>query len=463
MTVCDDVREPATLDPQKEFIEKNHTIVQQIYEGLVRFDPNGTIEPALAVSWKKISPTVTQFFLRKDVFFHNGEPFDADSVKFSIERYLDPKTGFPAAGFIQGLKTVEVIDPLTINIVTAYPDDLLLNRLAGFVMMVPSGYVRKNGDDALKSHPIGTGPFRFKAWIPNEQIELEANKNYWQKPWPKIPVLIFRFVKLEEQIPLLLAHKLDIVTDIPGTETYAIQTSGVAAVIKCPSLTTVGASFNSNSAPLQNKLVRQALNYAINKEELIRYALLGNGQSTASLALQEPSKTTLNPYAYDPEKAKRLLKNAGYPNGFTVHMIEVKATRTAKIIAAHWKRIGLDVDFTSATDATIGEQLKSGKWDIFLGYCPDPMYHPFFIHSIFLYSKSPYSLTNDPKLDHLIEALVAGGSVSDLTTYVNEEAFTLFTYRQIKTYGVRNGITFEPYKSGMPYFRQLDVESDETQ
>lgn len=137
LVVCDDVAAPPTLDPQKQFTEKNHTILQQIFEGLVRFGPAGQIEPALAVSWERLGPAVMRFHLRPDVSFHNGEPFNADSVKYTLERYLDPKTGFPALGFISSVEKVETVDPLTIDIVTKFPDGLLLNRLAGFVLIVP--------------------------------------------------------------------------------------------------------------------------------------------------------------------------------------------------------------------------------------------------------------------------------------------------------------------------------------
>ncbi|MCX5792460.1 MAG: ABC transporter substrate-binding protein, partial [Elusimicrobia bacterium] len=122
LTVCDDVSDPMTLDPQKQFSEKNHTICQQIFDGLLRFDPDGKIEPALAVSWERIDDTRMRFKLREGVFFHNGEPFDSEAVKFSIERYLDPRTGFPALGFIDSIARVEIVDKYTADIVTKNPD-----------------------------------------------------------------------------------------------------------------------------------------------------------------------------------------------------------------------------------------------------------------------------------------------------------------------------------------------------
>ncbi len=471
--VCDDTQEPLTLDPQKEFTEKNHTVVQQIFDGLVRFDPKGMIEPSLATSWDRINPTTVQFHLRSGVLFHNGEPFDARAVKFSIERYLDPATAFPARGFIDSIDHVDIIDLHTINLVTKYPDSLLLNRLAGFIVIVPPAYVVRNHGQDWNEHPVGTGAFQFKSWKHNQEIELEANPHYWEQGWPKITHLYFRFLDTKDQLRELIEGGLGMATDIPGTETLNIERSRTATVIKCPTLYTVAASFNVTTGPLKNIYLRQALNYAIDKEELIRYDLLGNGYPVKSLVLTDEStpldESKLDLYPYDPEKAKELLKMANYDARVPLRMLEVKAERAAKIIIAQWKRVGIAAQMVSSTDAKINEDVRKADWDIVLGACPDPMHHPFFIHSIFLYSKSPFSLTRDPELDKLIEALPQefdpareDQKIQQLASYVNKNALSLFTYQRIKTYGVHKNVHFQAYSSGMPYFRRALVDGQES-
>jgi len=468
LVVCDDVVDPHTLDPQREFIEKNHTIVQQIYDGLIRFNADGEIVPALAISWREISPTGTRFELRQGVRFHNGEVFDAEAVKFSIERYLDPNTGFPALGFIRTIKSVEILGPHSVVIHTHVPDALLRERLAGFVMMVPPAYVREK-PDGLARAPVGTGAFRFRAWVPGKEIVLERNPDRWGET-PSLEGLVFRFEDKPTQLKLLLSGQVDIVTDVPGTETFAIQRSQVARIVKRPSLATVAASFNLSSGPVSSLLVRQALNYALDKEALIRYDLLGNGRPVRSLDLPREKETvdaSLNGYSYDPARANALLREAGYPKGFRIRVLEVKATRAAKVIAAYWRRIGIQVTVVSTDDAEIGDQMKKG-WDVFLGYCPDPMHNPFFIHSIFLHSMSPYSLTKDATTDRYIEDLMTPGTaeerrgrVRQLVAHVNRNALTLFTYQQVKTAGVRNDVRFQPYLSGMPYFKDTAIGAAE--
>lgn len=468
LTICDDVQDPATLDPQKQFSEKNHTLVQQIYEGLVRFGPDGTIEPGLAVEWRRLDPLTFQFRLRKGVRFHDGEPFDAEAVRFSIERYLRPETGFPALGFISSLSRVDVLDSHTVNVVTRVPDGLILNRLAGFIVVVPPAYVRRNGEHALSERPVGTGPFRFERWEKGRQIVLSANRHYWDPALPKVDRLVFRFLPEVEQVAGLLAGDVDIVTELPGRSTFRVQSSTAARVVKSRSLYTVTASLNVSSGPLRDARVRRALNHGIDKRELVRYELFGNGEPIGSLIFpRHPARfhdDTLKPYEYSPAAARRLLAEAGAVPGLRLRILEVKATRAARIITAQWRRLGIESDVVSTTDARMRDDLRSGHWDVFLSGCPDPMYHPYFIHSIFLHSLSPYSLGRDAKVDDLIESLAREideteqvRRTKELARHASREALALFTYQRVKTYGVRRGVVFEPYASGMPHYRTAEV------
>ncbi len=306
LVVCDGAEEPATLDPQREFTEKNHTIVQQIYDGLVRFSPSGTIEPALATSWKRLDALRTRFELRDGVKFHNGEPFNAEAVKFTIERYLDPKTGFPAVSFLNSIDRVEIVDPHTVDIITKYPDGLLLNRLAAFVLIVPPQYLREKGEDALQRHPVGTGAFRFEEWTPDTHIKLVANHDYWAEGLPHLETLTFRFAPFEKQVELLLAGKVDLVTELPGTLTTKVEQAKNARVIKKNTFWTVGATMRTSDGPLSDVRVRRALNLAIDREALIRFDVRGNGSILASLTMpgQEGHNPDLKPYEYDPGKAQ---------------------------------------------------------------------------------------------------------------------------------------------------------------
>lgn len=468
LVVCDDVQDPATLDPQKEFSEKNHTLVQQMYEGLVRFGPAGEIIPALATSWRRIDPLTMEFSLRRGVVFHDGEPFDAEAVRFSIERYLRPDTGFPALGFIDSLSRAEVLDAHTVRLVTRYPDGLLLNRLAGFVMVVPPRYVREKGEHALAERPVGTGPFRFVRWEKGNGVFLAANERYWNEGTPKVEALSFRFLPEEKQVDALLAGEIDVLTTLPGTRTLAVQRSSTAYVVKKPTFYTVAGNFNVARGPLANKRVREALNLAIDRKLLVRYDLLGNGVPIATLTLPGESghNGNLPLYPYDPSRAKRILAEEGYGRGFKLNfLLKVNAARTGRIIAKQLEALGVKMEITPVTDAELFMKLRQREqWDVAMYDCPDPMHHAFFIRSIFLAGGSPFSLATVPGVDERIAAMVQEldpekqrVASEELDAYIRNEHLALPTYQRVRTYGLRRGVEFTPYVSGMPYFHEAAV------
>lgn len=462
LVVCDDVQDPMTLDPQKEFSEKNHTLLQQVYEGLVRLDSEGRVEPALALSWERLDPRRVRFHLRPGVRFHDGEPFDAEAVRFSLARYLDPGTGFPALGFIASLERAEVVDPLTVDIVTKFPDGLLLNRLAGFILIVAPGRAPLEGAESLAQKPAGTGPFMFESWERGRAVSLKANADYWRKGFPKAERLVFRFIPAKKQVAALLSGEVDLLTELPGARTTEALQSGRVDIVKRPTFYTVTASLNASEGPLADLRVRRALNYAIDKEELIRYDLLGNGQilATTTMEQEEGHNPELKPFPYDPKKARALLAAAGYPKGFKLKAaVKMQGERAAGILAHQLKRVGVELETRVFADADLPRALAAERWDMFLAGCPDPMAHSYFIQSIFLFSQSPYRVSLNPEYDRRMTAMAGALDAAERTAlareldaYVRDEALLLFLYQRIKTYGVRKGIVFRPTITGMPYF-----------
>ena len=462
LTVSDDIADPLTLDPQRQFSEKNHTICQQIFDGLVRFDPEGKIEPALAVSWERLDVTRTRFKLREGVAVHNGEPFDSAAVKFSIERYLDPATGFPARAFIDSIERVETPDKYTVDIITKYPDGILLNRLAGFILISPPAYIKEKGGEYFASDPVGTGAFIFRKWDKGKQLSLEANKKYWLSGYPKIDGLVFKFIPQEKQLKALFSGEVDLITDLPGTQTLKLKSRPGFTVMKKASFYTVPPCLNLSSGPLSSVRVRKAMNYALNKESLIRYDLLGNGKPIATFSMEGEvgHNASLTPYKFDLSKAKNLLAEAGYPDGFRLKvLVKANAGRTAKIIASDLKKAGIILDITIVADADILKEFASKVYDMAIGGNPDPMYHSYFNQAIVLYSRSPFCLGGDTEFDKMLGDMVStldaskGADLSkELDTYIYNNAMSLFTYQKIIVSGVKKTVRFIPSASGMPYF-----------
>lgn len=464
LTVCDDVSDPKTLDPHKEFSEKNHTICQQIFDGLVRFNPNGKIEPALALSWERMDNTRIRFKLREGVTFHNGEPFNALAVKFSIERYLDPQTGFPALGFIDSISRVEIIDKYTTDVVTRYPDGLLLNRLASFILIAPPHYITEKGAEYFARNPVGTGAFVFKRWEHGNSIHLAANKEYWLKGFPKVDNLVFKFIPYTKQLNALLSGEADLLTDLPGTQTLKVKANPKYTVLKKASFYTMPFALKLSSGPLSSLNVRKALNHAVNKDSLIRYDLLGNGLPIATLSMvgETGHNSSLKPYSYDLAAARKLLAQAGHQNGFTLKfLVKRNAERFAKIVTTNFKKIGVNLHITLVSDAQMIQEFNSGKYDIFVADVPDVMCHSFFIQAIVLFSKSPFAWGGDDKFDDMLMKMVATVNPKESTKmaeeidrYVYDNAMSIFTYQKTAIYGLNKKLHFTPYVSRMPYFYQ---------
>lgn len=462
LRVCDDVDQPATLDPFRVFSEKTHTIIQQVIEPLVRFDPEGKLEPCLAESWERTSPTAVRFHLRKGVFFHDGTPFDAKAVKFSLEKFVAPETKYPGFGFVGTIARVDIIDEFTVDVVTHVPDGLLLNRLAAFCHVVSPKAYRELGAEAFGEAPVGTGPFKFQAWAKGKEINLEKNDGYWMAGFPKVSKISFIFLPIETQLKELYAGKTDIVTEMPGTRTLITMESGTATVVKKETYFTIVGVMNINLGPLKDKRVRQAINLAINREDFIRYDVLANGTliATSTMPGEEGHDPTLKPYPYDLPRAKELMKAAGYEKGIVINaIVKDAAMRTMGIVKRQLQDINVTLNITETTDANIVQDIASREWGILFGTCPDPMVHSFFIQSIILYSKSPYSITKNPVLDEKLEAMVAtldgkerARKAREIDRYVYNEYLDIPTYQRLRTYGVRKGVVFKPPVTGMPHY-----------
>lgn len=462
LVVCDSSGKIITLDPHKQFAEKNITVCQQIFEGLLRFTPDGKIEPALAVSWERIDDFRVRFYLRKGVKFHNGEPFNAESVRFSIERYLDPKTNFPGIGFIDSIVRAEIVDGYTIDVVTKYPDGLLLNRMATFVFIVPSEYIRQKGDKYFAEHPIGTGPFRFAKWIKNEKIVLPANENYWRKGYPKLKGLTFVFLPPEQRLKPLLKADIHLVTAFPDTQAHLAIKNNKTDLIKKLSLRGLRIYLNPHSQFFKDLKVRKALNYAINKRDLIRYDLMGNGRilSTLSIPGREGYNPVIKPYEYNITKAKKLLNEAGCPQKFTLKTIVKEGSeRSAKVFAFQLAKLGIKLDTKIATSTEILPAVESRKYDMFLVDSPNPMCHNYFPQFILFFSKSPYSMWNDPVFDKMLLDMVStiddnlrDKKGQEIDKYIYDNALSIFTYQRMSVVAVNKNVQFEPYISTMPHF-----------
>jgi peptide/nickel transport system substrate-binding protein len=310
-----------TGDPHKTTLTHAVNVLVNFYDTLVGRDANLALKPGLALSWRAIDPTTWEFKLRQGVKFHNGEPFNAQAVKFSFDRMLDPKTKWPGAAALRLVKSVSVVDDATVRIATERPWPLLPRYLGYYGMIVPPT-LTQSSEDALVRHPVGTGAYKFVRWVKDDRVELEANPDYWGGK-PRISRVTFRAIPNESaRLAELLAGSVHLINTVPPELFKPIQDSQKAKLVEGKSLSVFYVIYNlvniAKDRPLADKRVRQALNYAIDRQAILSSIMHGVGKPVATVCtdVMLGCDASIAAFPYDPERAKTLLREAGYPNGF---------------------------------------------------------------------------------------------------------------------------------------------------
>jgi len=316
------VAEPVALDPAQVTDLNSNRVGRRVAETLVAFAEGSTqIVPGLAESWT-ISRDGLQytFKLRKGVKFHDGTPLDAEAVKFSIERQIVPdhpasKLGkYPFANYFFGnVKAVEPLDELTVRFILKEPRASFLDVMAAAAAAIVSPTaVKKFGLD-YGTNPVGTGPFRFASWERGQRVVLEKNPAYWKFP-VKVDRVVYRpIVEDQARLTELLTGGLDLIVGVPPDFVAQLEGNAKLALLKQVGAHVWYLGLNNEKKPFTDKRVRQALNYAVDKDAIVRDVLKGTGAPSKGPVLPGTSgdEARLKAFPYDPERAKKLLAEAG--------------------------------------------------------------------------------------------------------------------------------------------------------
>jgi peptide/nickel transport system substrate-binding protein len=317
--------DPQTLWPNGTTASDNLNAGGAIIESLLWTNPaTGKNEGLLAESWEQLSPTSVKLNLRKNVKFSNGEPLNADAVIHSFKIFMDPKQAPAYANYASALDRAEKVDDQTVIIHTKHPYppfELMLTQ----VYVTPPAYWNSVGLDAFGQKPIGTGPFKLTEWVKDNRLVMEINGDYWGKGPTGIDRVIWRPVPDDtSRVAGFVTGEYDLATNIPISAIDEINSQPDRKVVETPSyriFQLIQSSLDEHKSPLSDKKVRQALNYAVDKKAIIDNLFSGrafplNGQLLRKEQLGfDPS---LKDYPFDPAKAKALLTEAGYPNGFEI-------------------------------------------------------------------------------------------------------------------------------------------------
>jgi peptide/nickel transport system substrate-binding protein len=304
------------LDPHYSTSASDINVFFNLYDNLVLRDENLNLTPGLATSWTLVDDKTWYFTLREGVVFHNGDRFTAADVKFSLERAIadNPRTSVFAA--LNTIERVDILDVASVNIVTKQPDPLLPIRLSYYGgMMLPKPYFEKVGMEGFRKDPVGTGALKFVEWKKNERLVFEANKRYWRAPLPYEKVIYKPYPETAARMAALIAGEVDLITAVPPDQVDVIEKSGSAKVEGALYAGFFAYYLNAKNPPLDNKLVRQALHYALDRQAIVKRLWRGRGvvPNDAYPNVDRIGYDKSKPvFEFDPKKAKALLTQAGY-------------------------------------------------------------------------------------------------------------------------------------------------------
>lgn len=371
-----------SLDPATTTEGESFKVTENIYETLINFGEQDTeIEPGLAEDWEESPDGLKHTLkLRKGVKFHDGTDFNAEAVVFNFERW---KAGnkerfyYYNSQFGDVIKEVKAVDEHTVEITLNRVLAPFYKNLAMSPFAIASPEAIKKHGDKFVENPVGTGPFKFKEWKRNDKITVVKNEDYWQKGLPKLDSVIFRVIpENSARLNALNTGEVDLIDGVNFSDVEQIKANPDLQAFFRPSMNVAYLGLNSTRGPLKDKKVRQALNHAVDKQALIDAFYAG----AAEPAINPMPKTIagyndqVKDYEFDLEKAKQLLKEAGYENGFEMELWAMPVARpympdgkkVAEAIQANFEKIGVKAKIVSFEWATYLEKARLGEADSFL-------------------------------------------------------------------------------------------------
>ncbi|EHD21456.1 MULTISPECIES: ABC transporter substrate-binding protein [Brenneria] len=444
------------LDPG--FLKEPATLVDNLFDTLVMRDPQMNLQPGLALSWQAIDDSTWQFELRQGVKFSNGEPVNAQAVKFSIERILDPANHAPTISYIRTIKSVEVIGDYRVQIRTAGPDPLLPTRMSRYpAYIVPPAYVAQVGSAQFARKPIGSGAYTLAEFVPDEKVVMKANPDYWRGK-PAIDSVVWRPIpEATARVTALLTGEVQLVESVPADLVPALRNKPNIHLeqVKGGGLT-IYLGLKNDQPPLNDARVRQALSLALNRTAYTSQLLHGFGTPTGTMAgAKDFGYQAIPAPAQDVAKAKALLADAGYPDGFTLRFQAprryIASADVAQAIVQDLAAIGVKAQLEVPEWSVYTQQVAAQKqaplymlaWGSTQTLDADAALYPI------LHTGEPYSTVSLPELDKLlnesrltVDAAKREKILQQIQLVVAQQQPLIPLYREDSIYASSSALTF---------------------
>ena len=342
--------DPDSLDPANAESNPSEAVERMVYENLVKFDPKLNIVPGLAEKWEQAADGMSwTFYLRKGVKFHDGTPFNGEAAKYFFDRMIGPEKPSRAGLFEPLVKSAEVVNEHTVKVNMKAPFAFLLNNIAHSASGIISPAAHKAMGKDIARKPVGTGPFKFVEWVHGDHITLARNDDYWGGK-PKLDKIVIKTVKEDSaRVMMLLSGDAQLAVRLPSEDIPRLQKDPAIQLDSTETLRVLYVAFNCGKKPFSDARVRQAFNLATDRESIVKN--IYQGRALVASNIVAPLTTGYFPipaYPSDPEKAKKLLADAGFPNGLKAKFISPqgrypKDFEMAQALQQQWKKAGIDV------------------------------------------------------------------------------------------------------------------------
>lgn len=460
-----------TLDAHHITDSPSATVVEHVVEPLLEWKADGSIVPHLAEGYSVSDDgRVWTLNLRQGIAFHDGTPFNAEAVKFNIERIIDPANAVTFAFLVDSITSVEVVDEYTVQFVTDEPFAPMINHLTHSAtgMQSPTA-IREMGDDEYSLHPVGTGPFVFKSWTPGDEIVLERHDDYWGDA-AKLDEVVFKVVPEDGPRMLMVqTGEAHVGVRVPPEMVDLLNADPNIEVVRTPSVRTIYVAFNNYQRadmgpnPFADERVRQAVNHAVDNEAINEFILSGVGQTVdAPVAPGVFGYQEIFTYEYDPEKAKRLLAEAGYPDGFKTELYApngryLKDMEIAEAIQAMMADVGIEAEIITADWATYLDMtdipaeestvpMAMVGWGTVTGDADYGLY-PLFHSTQWVPVGSSRAFYDNPGVDNLLDLArttpdpgIREATYREAMTMIMEDAPWIFLHAEVQLTAVRNEV-----------------------
>jgi len=472
-----------TMDPHSQNHATTNAILMHAYEGLTRYNDKYEVEPALATKWTMVSPTQVRFELRKGVKFHDGTPFAADDVVFSFGRIKQPQGTMQI--YVTGVNEVKKVDDHTVDMILASPNPLLLRNIVDFRIM-SKAWAEKNRTTNVQDYKakeenfasrnvMGTGAYKITGWTPEQRITMTVNTDWWDKHQGNVKEVIYTPIKSDPtRVAALLSGDVDMLTDIPTQDVARLRSDSKLKVVEGPEVRTIFFAPDVGSPelkysnvkgknPFADKRVRQALSMAIDREAIKRNIMRGLSIPAGLMVAPGVNGNTPDldvPTKVDPDGAKKLLADAGYPDGFEVRMNcpnnrYVNDEEICQAVIAMWARIGVKATLVAENMATFSQKFQNFDSSLYmLGWGVATYDAQYMIQSLARTRTSGadgnfnFSKVSDPEVDRLTDAMKSETDVAKRNALIREalvrikdEVLLIPIHHQMRPWAMKAGVT----------------------